>query len=132
MKMYVTSRFDSAVANKADIEQLCLAVRASGYIDFSFIRDIEQFDPDHFRTQKEVWDASLAHLRKCDALLVDVSDIPSGGRIVEVGMAFALEKPIYVVCKSGVLYKNFYRGVAAKIIEYEEINDITEQLKLNN
>lgn len=130
--MYVTSRFKDAADNKDDVERLCLAVRAAGYTDFSFIRDVEQFNPRHFETQKKVWVAALAHLRDCDALLVDVSDAPSGGRVVELGMAFALEKPIYVICKKGIAHKDFYKGVAAKIIEYETVEDITEHLRLNS
>lgn len=128
--MYITSRFNNAVDNRESIEQLCLAVRAAGYDDFSFIRDIERFNPDHFGTQKEVWSAALDFLEECDALLVDVSDAPSGGRIVEAGMAFALQKPIYVICKSGERYKDFYKGIATKIIEYEDFGDVTEGLRL--
>lgn len=128
MKMYVTSRFKDATTHKDDIEHLCRAVKTAGYDDFSFIRDIEQFNPHHFATQQEVWQASLDSLRQCDALLIDVSDQPSGGRNVEVGMAYALGMPIFVIVRRGTPYKSFYDGVATKVIVYNTIDDIVSEL----
>lgn len=85
--------------------------------------------PDFFATQSEVWAASLEHLKTCDGLLIDVSDNPSGGRNVEVGMAYALGRPICVIAKEGTSYKSFYDGVAAKVIRYKALGDIVPELK---
>lgn len=128
--MYVTSRFKGAAESRDQITALCLVVRNAGFEDFSFIRDVEDFDPNHFGTQTEVWEESLKHLRACDALLIDVSDAPSGGRNVEVGMAYALGIPIYVIVRRGVAHKGFYDGVSQAVIVYDDLVDVTEQLKL--
>lgn len=128
MKMYITSRFSDAAASRAQIEQLCTVVREAGIEDFNFIRDIEHFEPHFFTTQRDVWAASKNALKACDALLIDISDNPSGGRVVEVGMAFALGKPVYVVMKKGVVRKDFYDGIATGIFEYETHGDITKWL----
>ncbi|MGB3023611.1 MAG: hypothetical protein WBB39_02280 [Candidatus Saccharimonadales bacterium] len=97
--------------------------------DFCFIRDIEHYQK-LFDDPKELWERSLAELRDCDGLLIDVSDIPSGGRIIEVGMAYALSMPIIVIVKNPVEYKEFYDGVANIVIRYDSLSDVTEKLEL--
>ena len=69
-------------------------------------------------------------MQTCDCLLTDVSDQPSGGRLIEAGMAYALNLPIFVALKKGVEYKSFYEGIATKIIEYETFDDITRHLSV--
>jgi nucleoside 2-deoxyribosyltransferase len=129
MKVYITSRFKGSLENKADIDKLCSVVRNAGMEDFHFIRDIEHYQPDFFKDKKQLWVSALKHLAECDALLIDISDSPSGGRLVEAGMAYSLNKPIYVIVKNGVEYKDFYDGIATSVIKYDEIGDITKQLK---
>ncbi|HRC28546.1 MAG TPA: nucleoside 2-deoxyribosyltransferase [Candidatus Saccharimonas sp.] len=128
MKCYVTSRFNNAITHKSIILSLCDAVDAAGHTSVSFIRDVEKFDPHHFSTQQQVWSAALALLRECDCLLIDVSDAPSGGRNVEVGMGYALNMPIYVIVKNGLDYKPFYDGVASKVIRYDTYEDVAREL----
>lgn len=128
MKVYVTTRFKGSKENKDSIEKLCLAVRRAGMQDFHFIRDVEHFEHT-FDDPKELWDVARQKIYECDALLVDISDNPSGGRLVEVGVAFALKKPIFVIVNKGVEYKDFYEGIADLIIEYDEIQNITEPLR---
>lgn len=128
MKVYITSRFKGSSENKAEIEMLCAAVRAAGMQDFHFIRDIEHYQPNHFDSEKELWAAALKYINECDALLIDISDAPSGGRLVEAGMAYALHKPVYVIAKTGTVHKDFYNGIARDIFTYNELADITKLL----
>ncbi|HSX31496.1 MAG TPA: hypothetical protein VLE99_06280 [Candidatus Saccharimonadales bacterium] len=125
MKVYVTSRFSGA--DEQAVEALCGAVRAAGLADFSFIRDIEHYEKV-FDTPQQVWQRSREELAQCDALLVDVSDAPTGGRVLETGIAYALALPIFVAVKKGVVYKSIFEGVATKVIEYETYHDITAAL----
>ena len=129
MKVYITSRFKGSLENKAYIDKLCAAVKDAGMEDFHFIRDIEHYQPDFFEDKQQLWESALKHLTECDALLIDISDSPSGGRLVEAGMAYSLNKPIYVIVKNGVEYKDFYDGIATSVIKYDEIGDIIKQLK---
>lgn len=126
MKVYITSRF-KGLENKSEVEALCRAVSNAGMIDFSFVRDIEGFTKK-FEDPKELWRRAKQELEKCDALLIDVSDAPSGGRIIEEGMAFALDMPIFVVSKSGHVHKSFHDGLADLFIPYEVYSDIVEPL----
>lgn len=128
MKIYITSRFKGSSENKTEIEKLCSAVRNAGIKDFHFIRDIENYQTNFFVNQKELWTAARECIEDCDALLIDVSDAPSGGRLIEAGMAYSLNKPIYVIVKNNIEYKDFYNGIATLVIKYDDINDITEKL----
>ncbi len=129
MRIYIASRFKGAPENKKEIEKLCSAVRAAGMEDFHFIRDIENYESNFFSTGKELWDTARRYIAECDAMLIDVSDSPSGGRLVEAGIAYALDKPIFIVVENGVTYKDFYNGIATSIIPYDNVDDITGQLK---
>jgi nucleoside 2-deoxyribosyltransferase len=128
MKVYVTSRYKNAAENKDEIESLCKAVRDAGLIDFSFIRDVEHYQKK-FDDPKGLWERAYDELRTCEMVLIDVSDNPTGGRIVEAGMAFALRKPVVMVKKQGVKHKDLFDGIADTIIEYKDYADLSEQLK---
>lgn len=127
MKVYVTARFAGA-NNKQEIEELCTAVREAKMRDFCFVRDVEQYKHT-FDDPKQLWDRAYDELGSCDALLIDISDQPTGGRMVEAGMAYALRKPVVVVKKRGVHHKAVFDGIADTIIEYDSYKDLTKQLK---
>jgi nucleoside 2-deoxyribosyltransferase len=127
MKVYVTARFKNATKNKPDIEALCAAVRSAGIEDFSFIRDIENYEKI-FDDPRELWERSREELEKCDGLLIDISDSPSGGRVIEAGMAYGLKLPVFVVVKNDIDYKEVYDGIATKVIRYDTFDDLAAPL----
>ena len=127
MKTYIAARFKGA-ENKPEIESLCAAVRASGLEDFCFIRDVENYEKTFDNPQK-LWDRTLQKMNACDAFVIDVSDRPTGGRVIEAGIAYALKQPIFVLVKSGTSYKEIYDGIATLVITYDSYNDIIEPLK---
>lgn len=128
MKLCITTRFATAAEAKEDIEVLCRAVRNAGMEDFVFVRDVEHYQ-HVFDDPKELWQRAKQEVLACDALLVDVSDKPTGGRVVECGIAFALDKPIFVIAKRGTEYKQMFDGIAAKVIFYDTYADITMPLR---
>jgi nucleoside 2-deoxyribosyltransferase len=127
MKIYITTRFRGAKDNKDTIEKLCTAVRSAGIDDFNFVRDVENYTT-RFDNPEDLWEASRKSINECDALLIDASDSPSGGRIIEAGMAFALKKPIIMIIKDNIEYKGFYNGICSLIIRYNRLDDITNAL----
>lgn len=127
MKVYVAARFKGK-ENKPEIEALCAAVRAADMNDFCFIRDVENYQHT-FDDPKELWQRAYDEILACDALLIDVSDNPTGGRMVEAGIAYALKKRVFVVVKKGVSYKGLFDGISSTVIEYETHKDITKDLK---
>lgn len=128
MKICVTARFKSG-ENKDEIEALCSAVRAAGAKDFCFVRDVENYEKT-FDNPQDLWLRARAEIEKCDALLIDVSDKPTGGRVIEAGIAYALHMPIIVIVKNGVDYKEIYDGIADLVVKYDTFKDVTPALKV--
>jgi nucleoside 2-deoxyribosyltransferase len=126
VRVYVPARFKGG-SNRGEIEALCAVVRKAGLEDFCFIRDVELYKKT-FDDPVELWERARLEITNCDALVIDVSDAPSGGRVVEVGIAFAQEKPIVVLVKEGIPYKGLYDGVAKAVLTYEELEDVTVKL----
>ena len=129
MKIYITASFGDT---KEEIENLCMIVRNAGLEDFCFIRDVENYQKV-FDDPKELMQKGLETIKDCDALLIDMTDKPTG-RALEAGMAYALGKPVIVIMKKGTQIKDTTRGIANVVIEYNEIADLSEALKkwLNN
>ena len=128
MRFYVASRFDGSNENIQEINNLCSAIADAGIECFHATRDMV----GPFAGQKELWLAARKNIQECDAILVDISDVPTGGRLVEVGIAYALNMPVYIIVKNDIQYKSFYDGIATAIYKYDEINDITVELKYLN
>ncbi len=126
MKIYITTHFKPG-ENKAEVEAMCAAVRAAGHEDFSFIRDVENYKKI-FDDPKELWERSREELQKCDALLIDLSDSPTGGRVIEAGMAYAWGKPVFVVVHQGLPVKPVYEGIGIEVVHYNDYADITKAL----
>ncbi len=122
MKVYVAARFNGS-ENNADLEQLCAAVRSAGMDDYCFVRDVPRIDD-----QKELFAKAYQEVAACDAFLIDISDNPTGGRVVEAGMAYALKKPIFVIVKNGTQYKEAYDGISTAVICYDRYDDISQPL----
>lgn len=128
MKLFITAPFKGD-ENKADIEKLCEIARDAGFDDFCFIRDVERYQRGIFSDPHELMRRAREELMKCDALLIDVSDNPSGGRIIEAGIAFGHGKQVIVIAKRGTEIKVPVLGIANNIIEYDEIDDIAGPLQ---
>ncbi len=127
MRIFITATFKES-KNKKEIEHLCSLVRDSGFEDFCFIRDVEHYQKT-FTDPKELMSRVKKEIEKSDILLIDMSDIPTGGRAIEAGMAYALNKKIIILIKKGTTIKNTSIGISNYIIEYEKLEDIMLVLK---
>lgn len=123
MRLYITSSFGDS---KEEIEKLCSIVKSAGFEDFSFIRDVENYQKV-FDNPKELMKRSEEEIINSDALLIDMTDKPTG-RAIEAGMAYSLGKKIIVIMKRGTKVKDTTRGIADAIIEYNVIEDISSGL----
>jgi nucleoside 2-deoxyribosyltransferase len=128
MKLFITAKFKGD-ENKPDIEKVCGITRDAGFDDFCFIRDVEKYQIGVFPNPHDLMDRAREELLKCDALLIDVTDSPSGGRIIEAGMAFGCGKKVIVITKKGSEIKVPVLGIANHVIEYDDIEDILEPLQ---
>jgi nucleoside 2-deoxyribosyltransferase len=125
-KIFITASFQNG-ENKNDIENLCTLVRQAGWQDFCFIRDVENYQKI-FNNPKDLMQRAFEEIKKSDALLIDITEKPTG-RAIEAGMAYALGKEIIVIMKKGTVVKDTVMGIADKVFEYEVIDDITEGIK---
>ena len=124
MKVYITVSYGDS---KETIEHLCSLVKQAGFEDFCFIRDVENYQKV-FNDPKELMQKALETIKDCDALLIDMTDKPTG-RAIEAGMAYALDKKIIVIMKKGTQMKDTTRGIADVVIEYERLEDIVGKLQ---
>jgi len=125
MKVFITASFKEG-KNKEEIELLCSLVRESGFQDFCFIRDIENYQKS-FIDPRKLMDKSKKEIEKCDVLLIDMTNKPTG-RAIEAGVAFAQNKKIISIMEKGTKIKDTTRGISDAIIEYENIKDIVKPL----
>ena len=105
---------------------MCSLVRDAGFEDFCFIRDVENYEKI-FDDAHELMKRAKDEIEKCDALLIEYNG-PGHGRIVELGIAYALNKKVILLTKKGIFVKETIRGVSDALIEYEELDEIMKPL----
>lgn len=126
MKLYITAPFKGE-ENKNEIENLCNLVRAAGFEDFCFIRDVENYQKV-FNDPKELMARLTTELAACDGLLIDLT-YQSTGQLLEMGMAYAMGKKIIALMKKDLKISDTARGAAGYLVEYENWEEIKEKLK---
>lgn len=125
MKIYITAPFNGG-NNRSEIETMCAIVKESGFEDFCFIRDVENYQKV-FHNAHKLMQRAKEEIQKCDALLIDF-DGPASGRMIELGIACALNKKVVLITKKGTAVKETVSGVTHGIIEYEDLKDIIEPM----
>ena len=126
MRIYITSSFEDS---PEEIEHLCSIVRSAGFHDFNFIRDVE-YNKKVFDSLQDLMRRVQAEIEKSDALLVDMTDKPTG-RMIAAGIAYSLGKKIIIIMKRETQIKDTTKGIADVIIEYDKIQDIKSRLTSN-
>ena len=125
MKVYITAPFKNG-ENKAEIEHLCWLIKSSWFEDFCFIRDIEHYEKI-FHDAHELMLRAKEEIEKCEVLLIDY-DWPASGRMIELGIAYALGKKVILITSQDMEVKETVAGVADAIIYYETLEDIVKPL----
>ena len=125
-KVFITTSFKNG-ENKKEIENLCKLVKDSGFEDFCFIRDIENYQKI-FNNPKELMQRAKEEISKCDYLLIDITDKPTG-RAYEAGIAYALNKKVITIFKDGTKVKDTTLGISELTIKYQKITDIVPTLR---
>ncbi len=125
MKVYITASFKGSY-NKEYIENLCSLVKESGFKDFCFIRDIENYQKI-FHDASELMQRAKEEIAKCDVLLIDYNG-PGHGRMIELGIAYAQNKKIVLITKLDTDVKETVLGVTDELIEYGNLEDVKKPL----
>jgi nucleoside 2-deoxyribosyltransferase len=124
-RMFITASFKGG-KNKQEIEHLCALIKSAGFEDFCFIRDVENYQKA-FSDPAQLMKRVKEEIEKSDYLLIDMTDKPTG-RAIEAGIAYALGKKVIVITKQGTQIKNPTKGIAATVIEYDNLDEIVNQL----
>ena len=125
MKVFITASFKEG-KNKDEIEHLCSLIKESGFQDFCFIRDVENYQKI-FDDPKELMKRAKEEILKSDILLIDMTYKPTG-RAIEAGIAFAQGKKIISIMQKGTKIKDTTKGISDAVIEYDDIKEIINPL----
>ena len=125
MKVFITASFKEG-KNKDEIEYLCSLIKESGFQDFCFIRDVENYQKI-FDDPKDLMNRAKEEIAQCEVLLIDMTNKPTG-RAIEAGIAFAQNKKIISIMKKGTKIKDTTKGISDAIIEYDNLKDIVTPL----
>jgi len=125
MKVYITAPFRHW-DNKSEIEYLCSLVAQSGFQDFCFIRDMENYQKI-FDDAHELMRSAYEEIEKCDALLIDY-DGPASGRMIELWIAYALGKKIILIHHASYTVKAVAEWVTDIVIPYNQIENIVQPM----
>lgn len=124
-RIFITASFQKD-KNRKEIERLCELVKSAGFEDFCFIRDVEHYQKI-FNDPTELMERAKKEIEKCEYLLIDVTDKPTG-RLIEAGIAYVLGKKVIVIMKHGTQIKDTVKGISTIVIEYNKITDIITPL----
>lgn len=119
MKIYLASSFSL----RAKVESVCKILEAHGYevlvkwwTRYKLKEKFKVLSADDFYSEPEceyAFNRDLQGIKDCDALVFVASEImrPYCGASVEIGMAFALDKPVYSIgiFQNSAMYFNICR-----------------------
>ncbi|MFM8322712.1 MAG: hypothetical protein ACKOC5_17510 [Chloroflexota bacterium] len=106
-------------------EQAARALQAAGRQVFLAWAEIERAG---LRAPGEFMPFVRQAIARCDCMLVLYHPELRGG-LIELGIAYALEKPIFVAAPTGARISSSALGCAARLIEYQTETDLLMQLK---
>lgn len=129
MKIFIAYRFtgEDPVVLQKTMTKICQAVSAAGHETYCSIDKEEFFQAQNY-TVNQIMEQALKDLDRHDALLAFVnSDNKSEGMLIEVGYALAKGKQIILAKRKGV-HAHSLEGVASRLIEFEDLEDLNQQL----
>lgn len=123
MRIFITSNYPEKYIEET--ENICRIVDSIGHKAFCFAREYPKFDDN-----KVMMALAKKDVLSCDALILDVTDGGSTGRLLECGIAYAGGKKVVIIAKEGTDISPTLEGVSDKIIFYNKIDNILEPLEV--
>lgn len=130
MKIFLSYRFTGEKIEelKEIIGKLCSAINKSGHNHYCSFNSAEFYKKNKF-TNKQILEYALSELDSSDCILAFIkSEEKSEGMLLEIGYAKSKNKKFILTIKKGIK-TTFLREIADKIIEFDNINDLTKQLE---
>jgi len=130
MKIFLSYRFTGEKTEelKEIIEKLCLSLKKSRHNNYCSFNSEDFYKLNKF-TNKQILEHALDELNNSDCILAFIkSEEKSEGMLLEIGYAKAKNKKFILAIKKGIK-TTFLREIADKIIEFDNIAELTKQLE---
>jgi len=122
--IYLAIKYYPDHKNRPLIEKINLACEKAGEVCLCVTKDIEFWGKKNYSSQ-ELMQISFEKIRQSDFVLIEFTE-KGVGIGIEAGYAYALNIPIIVIHPATVEVSETLRGIAAKIISYQDSNQIPQ------
>ncbi len=127
MKAFLAIKYYKNNENKTEIVKISNILEKQGISTINMAKDIEQWGEKKLKTPRELMVSTFSHIDNSDILIADVSELSSGVGI-EIGYAYSKNKIIIILSKKKANISNTFKGIATKIIYYNNLDDLKKQL----
>lgn len=129
IKAFMSLKFHSGDADKKKIDDITVALEKAGIKNYVMARDCEKYGESPIPEGLNLMpDFAFPKMAESDMLIVEFTE-KGVGLGMGAGFASALDKPIYVIAKTGSDISSTMKSVAREIIFYDNIEDLTPRFK---
>ena len=128
MKAYIGIKYHEDYNNKIIVNKISSILEKKGYETICIIRDIEnegQISID----SNELMRITFMEIDTCDLVIIDLTE-KGVGLGIEAGYAFAKGIPVITIAKYGSDVSKTIQGISKKVIFYDDIEDIENEIEL--
>lgn len=108
--------------NRAHIENIARALEGNDCETTCIVRDVERWG-ELKCDARDLMQQTFASIGSCDVLVVDASE-KGVGIGIEAGYAYAMNKPIWVIARSGSELSETLKGIADAVRTYEDSGEL--------
>lgn len=126
-KAYLAVKFYEDCRNRKLIEQISESLHKAGFESLVLIRDFEKWGKVKF-PPKKLMKLAFAQIDKSDLVVIEFSE-KGIGLGIEAGYAYSKNIPIIVIAKKDSDISTTLRGVAKKIIFYDDPKELIQKFK---
>ena len=127
-KIYLAINFHPDDSNKKLIEDISDALKRIDIEAYCMVRDYEKWGEIKL-SPEECMQKAFEVIDSSDAVIVELSE-KGVGIGIEAGYAFAQNKPIIVIAKTGSDISSTLVGIAENVIFYDSVEELSEKVKV--
>lgn len=129
IKAFMSLKFHNGKADKEKIDDITVALQKAGIANYVMARDCEKYGESPIPEGLNLMpDFAFPKMAESDMLIVEFTE-KGVGLGMGAGFASALDKPIYVIAKTGSDISSTMKSVAREIIFYDNPEDLTPKFK---
>lgn len=122
-------KFHEGDEDKAKVEAIEKALKEAGISITLMARDVEKWGKAKIPEGKTLMtDYAFPAMQMCDCNIIEFSE-KGVGLGINAGYCYAIKKPIFVIAKTGSDISTTISNLAAKVIFYDQPEDLTEPFK---